>query len=87
LDKREPRPPTKVRTGRRPPTNKPAAAPTKALRAAAPTKALRDAERLVNRQTEKSEVNKHLVCIVDPELGRWSLKINSLIFLTIMLYC
>jgi hypothetical protein len=109
LAKREPRPPTKVRTApptskpaaaptkalRDPPTSKPAAAPTKALcaaapikalraaaptkalRAAAPTKALRDAERLVNRQTEKSEVNKHLVCIVDPELGRWSLKISQ----------
>ncbi len=88
MDKSEPRPPTKVRTA--PPTSKPAvattkalrtAAPTKALRAPAPTKALRDAERLVNRQTEKSEVNKHLVCIVDPELGRWSLKIirNSVI--------
>ena len=32
-------------------------------------KALRDAEKLVNKQTEKGEVNKYLLCIVDPELG------------------
>jgi hypothetical protein len=70
LDKREPRPLTKVSTAPPPTKARRATAPTKALRAAAPTKALRDAEKMVNRQTEKSEVNKHLVCIVDPELGR-----------------
>ena len=32
-------------------------------------KALRDAEKLVNKQTEKGEVNQYLLCIVDPELG------------------
>ena len=32
-------------------------------------KALREAERMVNRQTEKGEVNKYLLCVVDPELG------------------
>jgi hypothetical protein len=36
------------------------------------TKAWRDAEKLVNKQTDKTEVNKYLLCLVDPELGQCS---------------